>query len=354
MGTLSQQKYGTGVGSIYAREAPHSPSRKSWLPSGNTNSTATTTFRERALAAGTSLRQVCCSKHRLGEHAYVLLVGDSQLQAVFEHTCDPSTKSALKRLQASVGQKRNTAADECLATRTLLLFVVAAGRWARHFPSYHTAEMALKRMVGPVGSPATIWPTAVVTNFAAPHLLHVHPARPFFDADSSSLPRPRCYPQSTCADFRGLLSFDEWMARDVSRFRQRLGKATRVIFFTPNWICDEKLYPSYKKQLRLGQWRSCASWVMAAVHRRRDGHGSSPSIPSSEAAAAALCSKYTFTGAGTLEMATRMRSAASRIGGVSVLDATALTRDKCNATQDARHYPLLVPMQAKRLAGALS
>ena len=336
-----RDKYGTGTGSIYAREAPHAPPTRAWLSHSSSN--ASSTFRSRAKIMGTALRHICCARQRIGTHSSVLLIGDSQLQAVHEHLCDPNSKSAYRRLRSG---QRIAAADECIKSHTLLLFVVAAGKWAKHFPSYHTAEVALKRLIPQVDTPA-VKPTAVVTNFAAPHLLHVHPARPFFDADSLAPPRPRCYPQSTCADYRGLLSFEDWMSNDVTAFRQHLGGLTRIVFFTPNWICDEKLYASYKKQLQPSAtpWRSCTAWVRTAR-----GRGGSPI---SQAEAFDLCNRFTFTGAGTIAMAKRMQEAAVRLK-TGLLDANAITRSRCNETLDARHYPSLVPLQAEQLAIALS
>ena len=52
-------------------------------------------------------------------------------------------------------------------------------------------------------------------------------------------------------------------------------------------------------------------------------------------------------------MASRMRSLAELLN-VGVMDATELTRDRCDSTQDARHYPPLVPLQAEGLLRALA
>ena len=361
----ARDKYGTGVGSHWQYEAPLAAKRfqiaahRQRGAGGNGN---TTTFRQRAELAHTALRQVCCSSQRLGAHGYVLMVGDSQMQEVYEQLCDAKTKgNAL--LRASTGrssdgpvQNGRLTATGCIASRTLVVFVVAAGKWAKHFPSFYTADVVLKRLLFPVDKQR---PTAVVSNFAAPHLLHVHPARPFFDADDFT--RPRCYPQSTCADFRGLTSLERWITRDVARYREELGKSTRLVLVTPNWICDEKLYASYKRQLRIEpqakRWHACAQWAMArgrtgpSRDRERAAWGAAAAAETDEAIA--LCEHSTFSAAGTVAMARRMRSAAGQLG-VRVLDATALTYNQCNATLDARHYPPLVPTEVRQLVQELS
>ena len=209
-------------------------------------------------------------------------------------------------------------------------------KWAKHFPSFHTADVALSRLLPTAG----LAPTALVSNFAAPHLLHVHPIRPFFDADSAA--RPNCYPQSTCADLRGLLGLQTWITADTTAYRSRLGKSTRLVVMTPNWICDGKLYDAYRRQLALPQPRrdaACRAWLI----RRSVG----------DTEAAEHCERSTFTGDGTLAMSTFMSMAAQRLG-VRVLDATEITRGRCNATEDARHYPPIVPGQAARLVALLS
>ena len=335
---LHRDKYGTGFTSIHQREAPDHGRLLKW--------NASTTFRAAAMKSSHSvLRQACCTQHQLGSHRMVLFVGDSQAQAIYEHLCNPSRR----RLLVSKATAWNMAAEQCLNSSTLAVFIVAAGKWAKHFPSFHTAGIALGRLPKP---PAqlhpndAIWtPTAVVHNFAAPHMLHVHPVRPFFDADSSK--RPRCYPQSTCADYRGLQNLDAWIRSDLSAYRQRLGPKTRLVVVTPNWICDAKLYTSYQRQMGkplASRFSACHDWMRQRL----------PTAPSEEVAND-FCSNFTFTAAGTERMAGAMAMAVARVEQhARVLDVTALTRGRCDATDDARHYPKLVPTQARALLQLLA
>jgi hypothetical protein len=124
-------------------------------------------------------------------------------------------------------------------------------------------------------------------------------------------------------------------------YRQRLGRDTRLVLFTPNWICDEKLYPSYKRLLLSKKpsgtrFASCRDWLLKRLP------------PPTEEEAQRACELYTFSGAGSLNMSAKM-AAAARLSGARLLDATAQTLGRCDATDDARHYPRLVPMQAHAL-----
>ena len=365
----TRDKYGTGVGSHWQYEAPMpNPKRFHDMAARRRRDVGNATFRQRAELAKTALRQVCCSSQRLEGHGYVLMVGDSQVQEVYEHLCDAKTKGTafLRGRNDGPVQSGRLTITGCIASRTLLVFVAAAGKWAKHFPSFYTADVVLKRLLFPIDTQHAR-PSAIVTNFAAPHLLHVHPARPLFDADDSV--RPHCYPQSTCADFRGLTSLEQWISNDAARYREKLGKSTRLVLVTPNWICDEKLYASYKRQLRIEplakRWHACAQWMMArgGPKSSRDGAHATfrgAAMGAGRAAAAAetndaitLCESSTFSASGTMAMARRMRNAAEQVGA-RLLDATALTYNQCNSTLDARHYPPLVPTEVQELMRQLS
>ena len=55
---------------------------------------------------------------------------------------------------------------------------------------------------------------------------------------------------------------------------------------------------------------------------------------------------------GTFTLAVMINAFAQR-ANASLLGAHALTRDRCNDTMDARHYPALVPAQVGDLVRAL-
>eukprot|EP00966_Prymnesium_polylepis_P288405 6661731-Prymnesium_polylepis.1 len=212
--------------------------------------------------------------------------------------------------------------------------VVAAGKWARYYPSYHSAQVALASL--PTSAPP---PTLVLSNLASPHLLHVHPVRPLLDIDVSS--PPGCYPQSTCADFHGLLGLERSIAVDVQLYRSRLKQPTLVLM-APNWVCDARLYPQYKRKLQLPLEKRvapCARWIRERPERVQLVIDASPKLTIEQ-----VCGTFTFSSSGTDALSRRMEEAA-RSHGVGWLPATALTRDRCNMTSDARHYPGLVPAQ---------
>lgn len=175
-----RDKYGTGAGSINKREAPSKAPR---APRGNVS--------YRVLASNPknlAQRKVCCSMRPIGEKHALLFVGDSQLEALHEALCD-RTPSAIYADPEETGLVFKE--ECCPVARTLLVFIGAAGKWARSFPSFHTADIALGRLPSPwpgdlaPGSEAALRAgrtearVAVVHNFASPHLLHVHPARPW-------------------------------------------------------------------------------------------------------------------------------------------------------------------------------
>ena len=340
---MQADKYGTGVGSVHRAEAPTRGRQSARLVKGPTIPTATkSSWQQRAEQSNKTLLRTCCASSRLGQHRTVLFVGCSQLENLFDHLCVSGP--------ASVGLGRGKQKHRaCMERSTLLAMVVAAGKWARAFPSFHRAGVALEA-VRSAGLPA---PSAGVSNFASTHLLHVHPVRPFFDAlGVESRAVVRCYPQSTCADFRGLVGFDAQVANDVSVVRRSLPSAALVLM-TPNWICDAKLYAQYRKQLAApepARWSKCIAWVEA---RSRSHSGE---------AAREICARDTFSAAGSERMAERVRAAARAAGSsqslppVRLLDALAITRDGggCNATEDARHFPSLVPTQERELRAVLN
>jgi len=327
-------KYGTGARSVHRSEAPSRTRTPLYVPDDDVSGNPITWIHRAEQSNKTRLR-TCCATNKFAHHQVALFVGCSQLENIFDHMCGNGYWQAI----GHNSQRQRT----CMERSTLLVMVVAAGKWARAFPSFHRAAVVLDA-VSAANLPSP--PTAVVSNFATAHLLHVHAVRPFFDAfGTEGISAIRCYPQSTCADFRGLNSFDTWVAEDLVEYRRRLPKGTRSVLMTPNWICNQKLYPQYKKQLALvpasARWARCMEWV-------REHLDSAPT----RNAVLELCSRYTFTAEGSEAMAKRVRRAA---GKEPVLDANAITRNGggCNATVDARHYRGLVPEQERALRALL-
>ena len=321
--TRRVQLYGRGKNSIYRREAPGKRGTiRDDVASAAQGGGTTLSIRERANAAANKvLKRSCCARSKLGQHEAALFVGDSQLEALFDHLCERKTKRCSR------------------AGSTNIVMVVAAGRWARHYPSFYTAQISLSHWPSQV-----TLPTLVLSNFASPHLLHVHPARPLLDVNS--IRAPGCYPQSTCADYSGLVNLDDWIANDVLEFRRRLADP-KVVLMGPNWICDRMLYNAYQKKLRLSKearTHPCLEWIRK---RPRSFQPAAPRVTDSQ-----VCDYFTFSGTGSDAISYRMEAAA-RDQNISWLPATDITRDHCNMTSDARHYPGLVPNQIEALLSLL-
>ena len=310
--------YGRGKKSIYRLEAPHRSGGAARV--ATPADSVSPSLKERAEADGSRvLKRGCCAKIRLGRHDAALFIGDSQLEALYDHVCERKTKRCNS------------------ATSTRITMVVAAGKWARYYPSFHTAQVALAQL--PRQGPA---PTLVVSNMASPHLLHVHPVRPLLDVETTAR-AAGCYPQSTCADYRGLINLEGWLAADVAEFRQRL-RSPRLILMAPNWVCNEKLYGTYLRKLNLpveARTKPCLDWI-----QQRPKHGSHPVTEQQ------VCEDFTFSASGTDATSLRMEAAA-RSHNAGWLPATDLTRGRCNATSDSRHYPALVPSQLQALVRLL-
>ena len=187
---MADAKYGTGAGSVHRSEAPIRA--RGQLSTAAAESFVNTSWLHRATQSNRTLLRTCCIA-QLGQHRAALFVGCSQLENIFDHLCDGNPRRGVRQPR----QPRT-----CPDGSTLLAMVVAAGKWALAFPSFHRAGMALSAV-----SRARIGyrPTLIVNNYASAHLLHVHPVRPFFDALASMTrlrASIRCYPQSTCADYR--------------------------------------------------------------------------------------------------------------------------------------------------------
>ena len=187
---MADAKYGTGAGSVHRSEAPIRA--RGQLSTAAAESFVNTSWLHRATQSNRTLLRTCCIA-QLGQHRAALFVGCSQLENIFDHLCDGNPRRGVRQPR----QPRT-----CPDGSTLLAMVVAAGKWAKAFPSFHRAGMALSAV-----SRARIGyrPTLIVNNYASAHLLHVHPVRPFFDALASMTrlrASIRCYPQSTCADYR--------------------------------------------------------------------------------------------------------------------------------------------------------
>jgi hypothetical protein len=325
-------RFGRGKSSIYRGEAPNRGKALRKHPA-SVASGVSLTFRQQAAAApGKALRRTCCTKYELASHSSALFVGDSQLEALYDYLCDPTVVRSKARSAPSLHQRCTSRG------RTMLTMVVSAGKWARFFPSFYTARITLSLM-----APDT-QPSLIVTNMASPHLLHVHPVRPFFDADSAT--RPPCFPQSTCADWRGLLGLDDWITSDIKEFRQRLASVPTIILMTPNWICDAKLYPAYIRRLNMqpthDRFSACRKWTRTRA--RADNSTATVHSMTEES----LCDDFTFSSRGSEKMAARLGKAA-RLHNVSMLPAMELTRGLCNQTSDARHYPKRVPLVVDEL-----
>ena len=85
------------------------------------------------------------------------------MEAIFDHLCAPGTHG----LMAAAHAHNSAKLQACMQAKTVATMVVAAGKWAKNYPSFHRAAVALNAMGSTLPAP-----TLVVSNFAQAHLLH--------------------------------------------------------------------------------------------------------------------------------------------------------------------------------------
>ena len=111
-------------------------------------------------------------------------MGDSVLQELVLLVCDKRTLRWLRKASC---------ATECAAGGMKVLSVYSAGVSAKQWPSYWTATPILAEFNLSAASarPTTKLPTLAILNYAALHLLHMHPVRPWYDANEDHSPAVR-------------------------------------------------------------------------------------------------------------------------------------------------------------------
>ena len=277
----------------------------------------------------------CCSATKLKPHREAIVVGDSSLQQLVVYLCTAGSGKAISYVSC------NASATEACGNSTRIWSLYSAGFGSKNWPSFWTADEALDVLLGRgsgnggYGALAAR-PSMAVVNLAALHLLHLHPAREWWDSLYPDR-KARCHPAITCADFRGALRLDSWLASDMSKYRSHLGSDAKIVLATPPSICTAKFHGSYAKWLSDPTSSTCFDWASRRTNVSADQ-------------AKEVCERFTFTEAGSAIIAKHFRAAAASSRAVALLDLQAITAGKCNATDDGRHYPSLMHMAATELA----
>ena len=265
----------------------------------------------------------CCST-ALGSHTAALLVGDSLVGDLFSSLC---------LTQADL-------ATNCSAT--VLLHVPVAGKDAPTslFPGYYTAARLLPAVERHLRtSRLTPRLTFVLSDYAAVHLLHMHPVLTWFDSlqpmseqilqchNNHALPR-------SCPDWLGWRHLEAWISSDVRHYRAKLPASVQLVLMTPYTICEERFSGPWLRWLQdseVQRLANCTAWVLEHEKAR------------TELAALDECNRSQFTAVGTRSVASRMRTVAKahQLDLVDGETMAELTPERCNATIDGVHYSSL-------------
>ena len=229
--------------------------------------------------------QSCCGT-TLGSHAVALLVGDSLVGDLYSSLCR----------QADV-------IHNC--SETVLVHIPVAGKDAPAllFPGYYTAARVLPAAERHLRARQLLLrPTLVLSDYAAVHLLHLHPVITWFDSRQSMTEQAlQCHnshavPRS-CPDWLGWLHLEAWVASDVRHYRARLSETAQLVLMTPYMICEDRFTGHWQRWLHEAHHlKSCAAWVLEREKSL------------SEAAAYDECNHSQFTAVGTHFIASRMRA----------------------------------------------
>jgi len=315
----------------------------------------------------------CCAQRPLGAHRAALLVGDSLLRRVTfadSGSLCGEQKSQVRCEHIHLQSTCNTTAIAYYDTPSASGLVPS-----RHNASHvlHTTRTAGFQML----------PTLVVHSFSSLHLLHLHPARPWYEAADSE---GRCskepvVPGNMCADFAGNLGLERWVTRDLAAYRTQ-ARAQQLIVASPNAVCSSRYGGAYAAFLNQTNGAVLAAPCVAYAERHRGGggeggggerEGGAPRGPWQPPAAACACgtdasrpddagcrrecSPRTFClrnmldGVGASYMTRRLELAA-RAGRATFFNMHAISHGRCNETFDGRHYSQrVVELQASALRG---
>ena len=196
----------------------------------------------------------------------------------------------------------------------------------------------------------------VYTNFGIMHLLHLHPARPWWykapPQTCQSALKVREYGNwskgqvAWVADYAGYAGLEQLIDRELASYSRM---AHEVIVMLPNYVCDGSFTGDYAHYTtgagREDGLRMCAEYIAA-----KQASSGWPVLPAGRDAYK-WCQEGQLSSQGSLALESRMRAAvaasAARLGiAVQIVEATRLTDGQCNETHDGRHYSeRLVRMQ---------
>lgn len=283
----------------------------------------------------------CCASVEGLQDRSVVFVGDSLINQLHGHFCSRAD---------SVHLPPNMTCRACPGVCMLY-----------HSGARIAAQPTAAQVIAAIAYRTT--PSMIVHDYNGLHLLHMHPfskpcCRPWLDTRVPQRMMPGCWTllagdeergkakdlqtQTYCADFWGWVTLEDRVAADAFTFRQRW-PSTRLVLMSPHSVCDRAYMGDYRGWVNAPSWKrngACASWVRSRL----------TSLTNSSALQ--LCEQSAITAAGSAHLAGRVRAAAKRVGA-DLLDAHVLTRGRCKDTKDGRHYPTLVPQEAKLVENML-
>jgi len=221
------------------------------------------------------------------------------------------------------------------------------------------------------------------TNFGVTHVLHVHPARPWWSYGAgrdctgntiNSIYRQWNWSQGETgwvSDYLGFAQLEALVTRGV---REAGRLARQVVVMLPNWVCNAKYNGDYAKYVvggelyedglhacsqHLAERREHAKWPqlpsLSAFHNlsyafadgrslrrtgtQEGGHQHTRMTNNTESEDMAWCRIGQLSGQGSIALEARVRAAVVEADAqVRFVEATRLTVHRCNDSLDGRHY----------------
>eukprot|EP00747_Dinoflagellata_sp_TGD_P121710 gnl/TRDRNA2_/TRDRNA2_173478_c0_seq3.p1 gnl/TRDRNA2_/TRDRNA2_173478_c0~~gnl/TRDRNA2_/TRDRNA2_173478_c0_seq3.p1 ORF type:complete len:365 (-),score=28.35 gnl/TRDRNA2_/TRDRNA2_173478_c0_seq3:158-1252(-) len=189
----------------------------------------------------------------------------------------------------------------------------------------------------------------VYLNFAANHLLHIHPSYPWTYRQKGHVPSPDLKPRCRIErhsqlnlqhnisnwlfdygrDYNGFIELEQWMHDDIAAYK---AIAKHVVIMTPNYVCEDRYSGEWYSSTH-GSRENETLACIESLKVNQNAHGFWPR----QQDASTNCRQGWFTADGARHLRDRMIRVA-RKEGVPIVDAFKITEKKCSRTKDGVHY----------------